>query len=82
MGASTAALFQNASPVVGIFAAALFLGEELIWQYFLSLCLVIGGVVLGAGILSLPDFTKNRPDEIGSSAKGMSYLICYLCTVS
>ena len=60
VGASTAALFQNASPIVGIFATALFLGEELIWQYFLSLCLVIGGVVLGAGILSLPDFTKKK----------------------
>ena len=54
VGASTAALFQNASPIFGIFAAALFLGEALRWQYFFSLLLISGGVILGTGILSLP----------------------------
>lgn len=54
VGASTASLFQNASPIVGIFAAVLFLGEEMMIQYFFSLLLVIGGVVLGTGIWSMP----------------------------
>lgn len=63
VGASTAALFQNASPIFGIFAAALFLGEVLMWQYFLSLLLVIGGVILGTGILSLPSGLQAKREE-------------------
>lgn len=53
-GASTASLFQNGSPVIGILASAAFLGEELLWQYFISLVLVVGGVILGTGIWKMP----------------------------
>lgn len=54
VGASTASLFQNASPIIGIFASALFLGEELHWRYFYALLFVMVGVGLGTGILKMP----------------------------
>jgi len=60
VGASVAALFQNASPIVGIFAAAIFLGEELFVRYFFSLLLIVCGVVLGTGILSLPKIIQSK----------------------
>ncbi len=54
VGASTASLFLNASPIIGIFASALFLGEELHWRHFYALILVMTGVSLGTGILEMP----------------------------
>jgi len=62
VGASTASLFQNASPIIGIFASAVFLGEELHWRHFYSLILVMIGVSLGTGILkmSVPSWFKSR----------------------
>lgn len=53
-GATTASLFQNGSPIIGILASAVFLGEELLWQYFISLVLVLGGVIFGTGIWKMP----------------------------
>ena len=52
VGASTASLFLNGSPVVGVFASAFFLGEALHWQHYLSLILVLLGVGLGTGLFS------------------------------
>jgi drug/metabolite transporter (DMT)-like permease len=54
VGASTASLFQNATPVIGVFASALFLGEELHWQHLYALLLVLAGVSLGTGMLEIP----------------------------
>lgn len=54
VGTSTASLFLNASPIIGIFASALFLGEELHWRHFYALMLVMAGVSLGTGILEMP----------------------------
>lgn len=54
VGASTASLFQNATPIIGIFASAIFLGEELYWRHFYALLLVLTGVSLGTGMLSIP----------------------------
>ncbi len=51
VGAATASLFLNAQPVVGIFAAALFLGEELYWIHYVALALVTLGVSLGTGLI-------------------------------
>lgn len=64
VGASTASLFQNASPIVGIFASALFLGEQLRWQHLYALILVMLGVSLGAGILELPAWFKQKISSI------------------
>lgn len=52
-GASTTTLFQNGIPVVGVFTAALWLGEELSWNHLAALALVLAGVSLGTGVLSL-----------------------------
>jgi drug/metabolite transporter (DMT)-like permease len=38
-------------PVFGVFAAALFLGEQLNWTHFAALLLVITGVSLGTGLI-------------------------------
>ena len=54
VGASTASLFQNAAPIVGILASALFLGEQLSWHHFAALILVLLGVSLGTGLIQLP----------------------------
>lgn len=54
VGATTASLFQNASPIVGVFASAFFLGEQLSWLHFAALSLVLVGVVFGTGLLRLP----------------------------
>lgn len=52
VGASTTALFINGQPVIGVFGSALFLGEQLAWQHFAALLLVILGVSLGTGIVA------------------------------
>lgn len=54
VGATTASLFQNASPIIGVFASAFFLGEQISWQHLAALSLVLLGVVFGAGMLKLP----------------------------
>lgn len=51
VGAATASLFLNATPVFGVFAAALFLGESLNWSHFAALLLVITGVSFGTGLI-------------------------------
>lgn len=53
VGASTTTLFQNGLPVVGVFTAALWLGEELHWNHLAALALVLAGVSLGTGVVSL-----------------------------
>jgi len=53
IGASKASLFQNVIPVTGVFASVLFLGEQLQWTHLAALCLVILGVSLGTGVISL-----------------------------
>jgi drug/metabolite transporter (DMT)-like permease len=50
IGASSAALFLNVNPAVGIIASTIFLHEVLSWQHFLALALVLSGVGLGTGI--------------------------------
>lgn len=52
IGASTASLFLNGQPVIGLFASALFLNEQLVWQHYLALVLVLMGVSLGTGALA------------------------------
>ncbi|HWR41867.1 DMT family transporter [Sporomusa sp.] len=52
IGASTASLFLNGQPVVGLFASALFLNEQLVWQHYIALILVLMGVGLGTGALA------------------------------
>lgn len=52
VGASTTSLFLNAQPVVGLFSSAFFLGEQLVWQHYLALVLVLVGVTLGTGTLA------------------------------
>ena len=54
IGASKSSLFQNGIPVAGVFASALFLGEQLRWEHLTALGLVILGVSLGSGIISMP----------------------------
>lgn len=54
VGASVASLFLNMIPIVGLLAFALILGETLIWTHFAALVLVLAGVTLGSGIISLP----------------------------
>ena len=51
IGAATSSLFLNGTPVTGVFAAALFLGEELYWTHYAALILVILGVSLGTGVI-------------------------------
>lgn len=58
VGASTASLFQNASPIIGVFASAVFLGEQLTWQHPIALTLVVLGVSFGTGILQIPALLK------------------------
>lgn len=53
VGASTTTLFQNGIPVVGVFTAALWLGEQLQWNHLAALALVLAGVSLGTGVVSL-----------------------------
>ena len=53
VGASTTTLFQNGIPVVGVFTAALWLGEALQWNHLAALALVLAGVSLGTGVLRL-----------------------------
>ena len=52
VGAATASLFLNGQPVIGVFAAAAFLGEELYWPHYVALLLVILGVSLGTGVIN------------------------------
>jgi len=54
IGASKASLFQNGSPIVGVLASALFLGEPLGWYHFVALLLVLLGVSLGTGVIHIP----------------------------
>jgi drug/metabolite transporter (DMT)-like permease len=54
IGASTASLFQNGVPIVGVLASALFLGEQLTWHHFAALLLVLLGVSLGTGVIRIP----------------------------
>jgi drug/metabolite transporter (DMT)-like permease len=54
IGASKASLFQNGIPVTGVFASAVFLGEQLQWLHLAALGLVIVGVSLGTGVISWP----------------------------
>jgi len=54
IGASKSSLFQNGIPVAGVFASAIFLGEQLQWEHLTALCLVTLGVSLGTGVLSMP----------------------------
>ena len=49
LGASTASLYLNGTPIVGMFASALFLGEDLAWQHYLASVLVLIGVMTGTG---------------------------------
>ncbi|MDU4962409.1 MAG: EamA family transporter [Sporomusaceae bacterium] len=60
VGASTASLFQNASPVVGVMASAFFLGEQLYWQHFAALTLVVLGVSFGTGMLQIPALLRSH----------------------
>lgn len=53
VGASTTTLFQNGLPVVGVFTAALWLGEQLQWNHLAALVLVMAGVSLGTGVVRL-----------------------------
>lgn len=52
IGASTASLFLNGSPIVSFFASAVFLDEQLIWKHYVALVLVLLGVSLGTGTLT------------------------------
>ncbi len=54
VGASRASFFQNASPVVGVFASAFFLGEQLYLNHLYALLLVLLGVSFGAGLIKKP----------------------------
>lgn len=58
LGASTASLFQNGCPVIGVFASVLFLGESLSWHHLMALALVILAVTVGTGLLPLPSFGR------------------------
>jgi len=51
VGAATASLFLNGTPVTGVFAAAIFLDEKLYWTHYAALVLVILGVSLGTGLI-------------------------------
>ncbi len=63
VGASTSSLFQNGIPIVGVFASALFLAEELQWNHFAALVLVLAGVSLGAGVVSFGRWLQDAPDR-------------------
>ncbi len=54
IGASKASLFQNGIPVAGVFASALFLGEQLQWEQLIALGLVTLGVSVGTGMIGMP----------------------------
>jgi len=60
VGAATASLFLNGSPVTGVFAAAFFLGEELYWTHYAALVLVILGVSLGTGLIGSKQSVAHR----------------------
>jgi Permeases of the drug/metabolite transporter (DMT) superfamily len=51
VGASTTSLFQNVQPVVGVLAAALWLGEQIQWNHLAALVLVLAAVTLGTGVI-------------------------------
>lgn len=61
IGASTAALFLNGQPIVGVFGSAVFLNEQLAWQHYTALLLVIVGVSMGTGGMS--KLVKLSPDR-------------------
>jgi drug/metabolite transporter (DMT)-like permease len=63
VGASTASLFLNVNPIIGIIASALFLHEALYWQHFAALALVLGGVGLGTGLLMRCTLGSHRQTE-------------------
>ncbi|VBB05175.1 Hypothetical protein LUCI_0382 [Lucifera butyrica] len=56
VGASTTSLFQNVSPIVGVFASAVWLNEQLNWHHIAALCLVVMAVSLGTGVASNLNF--------------------------
>jgi drug/metabolite transporter (DMT)-like permease len=64
IGASTASLFQNGAPIVGVLASALFLGEQLSWYHFAALLLVILGVSLGTGVIPIPNHLLLLKDKL------------------
>lgn len=57
VGASISSLFLNLIPIVGLLAFSLFLGEPLGLIHFTALALVLAGVSLGTGLISL----QSRP---------------------
>lgn len=61
IGASKASLFQNGIPIAGVFASALFLGEQLRWEHLTALCLVTLGVSVGTGIIGMP---QRKPEKV------------------
>jgi len=54
VGASTASLFQNGAPIIGVLASAFFLGEQLSWHHLIALILVLLGVILGTEVIQTP----------------------------
>lgn len=62
LGASKASLFQNGIPIAGVFASAMFLGEQLQWGHLAALLLVILGVSLGTGIITWPQNRGGRAE--------------------
>ncbi|MDR3561534.1 MAG: DMT family transporter [Negativicutes bacterium] len=74
IGASTTAIFQNGVSVVGVFASAMFLHEEIGLVHIAALVLVFLGVSLGTGVLNVDRpfgamFDRQQPkeDEAGKS---------------
>lgn len=63
IGASSASLFPNLSPIIGVFASAFFLGEQVGWQHIVSLLLVVAGVCLGTGVVPIPEWRTNKSVE-------------------
>ncbi|QJW47159.1 EamA family transporter [bacterium BFN5] len=61
IGASTAALFLNGQPIVGVFGSAIFLNEQLAWPHYTALVLVILGVSVGTG--SMSKLVRLSPDR-------------------
>lgn len=66
IGASTASLFLNGSPIVSLFASAVFLDEQLIWKHYVALILVLLGVSLGTGTLT-SWITKEHTDKANTT---------------
>ncbi|WP_312420206.1 DMT family transporter [Anaerospora hongkongensis] len=59
VGASTTSVFQNGIPIFGVFAAALFLGENINWHHVAALILVLAGVSLATGVCRLNCLTAD-----------------------